>query len=239
MPAPDSPLQQMPKWVRRYAQNQTIPVLVFLIAFTVLFASISGFSYLAGRACRAGQHPRFLLFLAGVIVSVVANLWFSVPRWGGRWVARTGQRFYSQEGQVQLSSPKPTGAMRFVTIGFGLCLLAFISASILGFVNARYMQPASALVVVPFLMFMILVQRSKSGYLMLLWPGLYAVHAILILAGAPILFQGRWDVLNMLIPTAGYGLFAAAVAHLYSRYALFRLKRLARQPVPVGGDDLA
>ena len=63
---------------------------------------------------------------------------------------------------------------------------------------------------------------------MLLWPALYALHAILIIAGVPILFVGRWDSLNMLIPTVGYGLIASLTAHIYSRIQLRRLRRMTR-----------
>jgi hypothetical protein len=128
--------------------------------------------------------------------------------------------------------------VRGAAIGFALCILASVIAGNLGLISSRFMQPVSALYVVPFVTFLILVQRPMSGYLMLIWPALYAVHAILILAGGPT-FRGRWDVLNMLIPTAGYGLFSTLIALLYSRYALFRLKRLARERVLTKGDGLA
>ena len=63
---------------------------------------------------------------------------------------------------------------------------------------------------------------------MLLWPGLYALHAILIVAGAPIVFTGAWEGLNMLLPVAGYGLLAGLAGHIYSRFALRKLKDAAR-----------
>jgi len=57
------------------------------------------------------------------------------------------------------------------------------------------------------------------------WPSLYAVHAALLLAGAPILFAAKWDALNMALPTFGYGVLSFLVSHLYSRFALRRLRR--------------
>ena len=65
------------------------------------------------------------------------------------------------------------------------------------------------------------------GFLALLWPALYAVHAILIVAGAPILFTGKWVSLNMMVPVAGYGILSALIAHLRGRFALRKLRRLA------------
>ncbi len=95
-------------------------------------------------------------------------------------------------------------------------------------IPSRYMQPISALYCVPFLVGLWFLQRPLSGYVALLWPALIAIHAILILAGAPILFTGRWEALNMLIPMFGYGMLTGLLSHLYSRVALRRLKRLTQ-----------
>lgn len=63
---------------------------------------------------------------------------------------------------------------------------------------------------------------------MLLWPFLYGLHAILVVAGVPIQFSDAWSILNMLIPTVGYGMLASLASHSYNRLALRKLKRLAR-----------
>jgi hypothetical protein len=90
------------------------------------------------------------------------------------------------------------------------------------------MQPISALYCVPFLVCLWFLQRPLLGNMALLWPALIAIHAILIVAGAPILFSGRWEGLNMLIPIFGYGMLTGILSHLYSRVALRRLKRLTQ-----------
>ena len=95
-------------------------------------------------------------------------------------------------------------------------------------IPTQYMQPISALYGVPFLIGMWFLQRPLSGYVALLWPALISIHAILILAGAPILFTGRWEALNMLIPMFGYGMLTGLLSHLYSRVALRRLKKLTQ-----------
>jgi hypothetical protein len=89
------------------------------------------------------------------------------------------------------------------------------------------MQPVSALYVVPFLVFLYLWQRPIISSLALLWPILYAIHAILVVAGVPIQFGKPWIFLNMLIPVFGYGFLTYMIGHLYSRYALRRLKTAA------------
>ncbi|MCK5595245.1 hypothetical protein KAI19_03615, partial [bacterium] len=55
---------------------------------------------------------------------------------------------------------------------------------------------------------------------------LYAIHAILILAGVPIFFTGNLGILNMPVPLIGYAFLAYMIVHLYSRYALKKLKRI-------------
>jgi hypothetical protein len=89
------------------------------------------------------------------------------------------------------------------------------------------MQPVSALYVVPFLVFLYCWQRPKVGPIALLWPSLYSIHAILIVAGVPIVFDKPWTALNMLIPIAGYGILCGLLGHVYSRYALKKLKSAA------------
>jgi hypothetical protein len=91
------------------------------------------------------------------------------------------------------------------------------------------MQPVSALYCVPFMVFLYFWQRPKVGFLMLLWPALYAIHAILIVAGVPIVFaeESKFFSLNMLIPTFGYGFLTSVIGHIYSRYALKKLKTAA------------
>ena len=111
---------------------------------------------------------------------------------------------------------------------FGTCIFATVNLGIVFEIPIKYMQPISALYMVPFLVGLWFLMRPMAGCLALLWPLLYAIHAILIVSGAPILFTGPWYVLNMLIPVAGYGMLSALVSHLYSRVALRRLKRLTQ-----------
>ena len=94
----------------------------------------------------------------------------------------------------------------------------------------KYMQSVSAICFIP-LLIAIGIWRPPSvnpvGFLVWLWPTLYVIHAILIVAGVPIQFERPWIFLNVLIPTAGYGVLCALIGHLYSRYALKKLKAAA------------
>ncbi|GAI06202.1 unnamed protein product, partial [marine sediment metagenome] len=96
-----------------------------------------------------------------------------------------------------------------------------------GYIAFKYQQPLMALYFVPAFVFeYFLLLRPKVGPLVLLWPILYAIHAILIVAGVPIFFTGNLGILNMPVPLIGYAFLAYVIGHLYSRYALKKLKGL-------------
>jgi hypothetical protein len=105
-----------------------------------------------------------------------------------------------------------------------------LGADSLRYLSVEYLQPWSALYMAPFLVVMVVTQRL--GFWAWVWPALYALHAVAILAGAPH-FRGQWFALDVLVPIFGYGLASMIIGHFYSRYALHRLKALAR----VGGGD--
>ena len=95
------------------------------------------------------------------------------------------------------------------------------------------MQPISAIYCVPFLVGLWLLLRPVSIPLAL-WPALCGLHAILIVVGAPIVFVGAWSSLNMLIPVCGYGMLTGLISHVYSRFALRKLRGAVEGG---GGDD--
>ena len=138
---------------------------------------------------------------------------------------------YRKEGQVILATPQKTKKERLIgsIVGllFGACVLISVTLGVLGFIPIEYMQPVSAIYVVPFIIAIGIWQRpavNPAGFLAWLWPGLYAIHAILVVAGVPIQFGKPWIFLNILIPIAGYGILCGLIGHIYSRYALKKLK---------------
>ena len=230
--------RELSKWARIYAQNQSLPVIVFLAIFVALFAAIAGGSYLAAWAYVSGSVLLFAASLVLLVLAVAADIYFSVPRWGGKRMEQIAKRLYAEDGNVAVASPHTAGQRRLglmVVVGFGVCVVASVVLGLLGYLPFKYMQPISALYIVPFLVILGILLRPAVGLTVLLWPALYALHAILIVTGAPIMFTGIWEGLNMLIPVVGYGMLAGLVGHAYNRFALRRLKRLAHLDLTAAG----
>ena len=224
-------LRQIPKWARRYAQNRTLPVLVSLLIFLIFSVAIGGLSYLTAWAFKSGF--RALAAVCGLLLcaSLVSLLWFSFVG-GAKVIVRISQRVYRSEGEVFVG-PRPEKAFRKVHPAiwlFPFCVFGEVMLGIMGFLPIRLMQPISAVYCVPFMVYLSIKLRGVGSPFMLLWPLLYGLHAILLVAGVPIYFSGKLQALNMLIPVAGYGLIAVLAGHIYSRFALMRLRQLSASP---------
>ncbi len=233
-PMSDDGAREIPRWADRYARHRVLTVLFFLLLGGVAYALIAGLSLLAGYAWRADQR---LLAIVLAIADLAFCAWW-VRLWLSRrrqlaLVARANAVLYRTEGEATPVAPsmQPTTLDRTVAWVFGASVCAHVLS---GFLTGpefvlRYQQPLSAAYVVPFLVYLGYRQRKFSTPVMFLWPALYALHAILVLAGVPP-FAGMNPALNMVLPVFGYGLLAVLVAHLYSRYALRKLRRLAATP---------
>ena len=224
-------LKEIPKWTRRYAQNRTIPFLIFLVINLCLFTGIAIPSYFGGIAYRNGNVVLLGISIFMLIISMICVIIISVPKWGSKIIERITQRAYAGEGLITISAPESIKKKKWVgyvvAMIFGSCVFTSVILGLLGYLSIKYMQPISALYVVPFLVFLYIWQRPIISPLALLWPILYSIHAILVVAGVPIQFGEPWIFLNMLIPIAGYGILCGLIGHIYSRYALKKLKTAA------------
>ena len=224
-------LKEIPKWTRKYAQNRTAHVLVFMTIFLILFAGIGIPSYFGGFAYRNNNMVLFGICIFFLIVAMICTFIISVPKWGNKIIEKIVHRIYADEGSIVIPAPKSTKQKKWldyvVGIIFGCCILASVQLGLMGYLVIEDMQPISAVYTVPFLVFLYFRQRPMVGPIALLWPILYGVHAILIVAGVPILFHRPWISLNMLIPVAGYGMLCGLIGHIYSRHALKKLKGVA------------
>lgn len=227
---PTKAIKEIPKWTRRYAQNRTLPSLLFLFLFLVWGLSARATSRLAREAFRAGNMIEFYLAMAGVAILLGLFIWFVVPRWGGAWFQAVTKRIDTKDGDVVLLKPEKqrTSKLRRRLIRCAGLLMLGVPVTMLltrwGYVPNDYMQPVSAIYVVPFLVVAFVSMRPASGPVYLLWPVLYCIHAILVVAGVPIQFEGHWEILNMMIPIVGYGILTGVVGYLFGQYSLKRLR---------------
>jgi hypothetical protein len=222
-------IREIPIWARRYAQNRTLGVIVGLIVFCAGAGVFAGLGLLIGHAWQTGN--TVLMAVWGLVTAAFATFWLWFSFFGAhRFIAAAVERIYAREGQAAAGPAPEAFPVRMalpVAFVFMFCVLASVVLGLLGLLPIRLMQPVSALYCVPFMLYLAVIQPRTGSPFMLLWPALYALHAVLLVAGAPIYFDGPYVGLNMLIPVAGYGLLAALAGHIYSRYALSRLKAAA------------
>ena len=124
------------------------------------------------------------------------------------------------------------------SVVFFICFFGSWHLAMEGFIAYKYLQPVSALYIVPYVVCgWYFWQSPRMGPIYLLHPILYAIHAILIVAGVPIFFTGNWGILSIILPFIGYGFLAYVIGHVYSRYALKKLKGLAHLEGEGGNGD--
>ncbi len=224
---PPHEIREIPRWSRAYARNRALPVMVMLVVFLLIAYAIGQFSQSAGEAYRAGHMLAFGFTIAALAVCCGAAVSFAIPRVFGKICRILMAWCYPNEGEVFIA-PASRSSIRKPLLYFFLFLMAVgvPTQALLGSrIPEDYVQPVSALYVVPFLSALALALRPAAGILSFLWPILYALHAVLILAGAPILFRGEWSNLNIILPACGYGILSSLLGHAYSRYSLRRLRR--------------
>ena len=108
---------------------------------------------------------------------------------------------------------------------FFICFFGSWHLAIKGYIAYKYLQPVSVLYIVPYVVCgWYFWQSPRMGPIYLLCPILYAIHAILILAGVPIFLTGNFGILNQFLPILVYTFLGYVIGHIYSRYALKKLK---------------
>jgi drug/metabolite transporter (DMT)-like permease len=234
-------LKEIPKWARRYAQNRTLTILVLMVMlmlFSAFFAVVVSFLLvLAAAGFRKGNIILGCVGIGALVALLAAYfkcLFILIRKFGGKnrglLDRLLDQRLYAKEGMVSVPKLKSSKKKVWLEIAIALVYgILFFGTWYLGaenYIPAKYVQPISALYCVPYMVVGWYFWRSpRMGPIYLLSPTLYAVHAILIVAGVPIFFTGPLGAgYSMFLPLIVYGLVPFIVGHIYSRYALKKLK---------------
>ena len=181
----------------------------------------------------------FVAALAAVLIFLIIFISKFCCKNSGLIEQLVEQRIYGKEGTASMPLPKIRKKNIWLEIVFSvvffICFFGSWYLSMKGYIASKYLQPISVFYIVPLLVSEYFQRRPRLGPLFLIFPALYTIHAIVIVAGVPIFFTGNLCMLNIFLPVVGYMFLAYVICHVYSRYALKKLKRAAH--LEEGGTD--
>ena len=230
-------LKEIPKWTRRYAQNRTLTILVLMVMICLI-----GMGFAVPTSLMVVGFAKGNMILAGIGIAllVAASIFLIIflLKFGGKnrgLIDRLiEQRVYGKEGAVSMPMPKSSKkkiCLEIVSaVIFFICFFGSWHLAIKGYIAYKYLQPVSALYIVPFVVCVwYFLQSPRMGPIYLLYPILYTIHAILIVAGLPLFFTTEGlCIFSVSLPLIGYGFLPFVIGHIYSRYALKKLKGITR-----------
>jgi hypothetical protein len=230
VPPQEPDLREIPRWADRYARNRTLlPArIVGMVVGALLGAAITVLLTVFVSAWRGGNAMQSGLCLAAAAAILAGLAWLLFTRRLQAAVQAACNALDRGEGHVIASSSPEARRRGRPLAGLIVAVLGIMTPVIvqhLG-VPTRYLQPLVALYLVPALAWLHWPKSPVGGPLMLLWPGLYALHALLSLAGVPLPAVPE-PMMNVLIPLVLYGVVAIVASHIYGRFALRRLRSLA------------
>jgi len=238
-------LKEIPKWTRRYAQNRTlmIPVLMVMGMLLIMFIAVV-VVFPLGLAVAGFRKGNMILgwvgiaFFVAAFAAVLTFLIIFISKFciknSGLIERRIEQWIYGKEGAVSMPSmsgskitKKTTWLGIVIGVVFYICFFGSWHLSVEGYIAFKYLQPISAIYLIPMFVFEYFQRRQWLGPVVLICPILYTIHAILIVAGVPSFFTTEnFCIFNILLPLIGYTFLAYVIGHIYSRYALKKLKGL-------------
>ena len=224
------PRREIATWAGRYARNRTLPAIVAVAVTLAIVLTIGSLSLLI---IETGNPLLIGLAIALNVLFSAAILWLLITGRMVRYSQQLSVWLYRKEGIATPSLPsaecRQAGTGKLALYGILTLALPWLLLLVLQHVICvpiPYLQPAMAGVAVPVIVLLICRGRDDPKWLCLVWPALYALHALLILTGVPIPSFGV-PYLDTLLPLSLYAMVSLVVAHIYSRYALWRLRILA------------
>ena len=122
-------LKDIPKWTHKYAQNRALPVLISLAIFSCIFMGFAISAHFGGRAYRAGNMVIFWICVFVSSIAMISVFFFSVPRWGGKFIERISQRLYGREGNVLISGPEVMKKKKWLVYVVGMIFCSCVGTS--------------------------------------------------------------------------------------------------------------
>ncbi len=223
----------IPLWAGRYARNRVLPLLYWMVGI-LLFATVQGL--LSILLMQSDSEPLYILCIVMNALITITLLWAAITGRVRRWYESLSSKLYEHEGVVVPAPPTPMPAhsklkstliMGALMIGPWLLMDMMLDAFD---VPMAYLQPAMAYVLVPLLTVLIMISPDSPKWPGLLIPGLYGIHALLVLSGVPVPAFGV-SYLDVFVPLFVYAMLALTVMHLYSRYALMKLQIAVLSPM--------
>ena len=231
---PDERLRELPKWADRYARNRTMPALLMMIVFFVGFAVFS----LLGTALRvtfeSGQIVIGIMLSVILLAAVVSWLWAVFSGAMSKFGSDLAKRYYEREGTATARvGERPKWSWRSWIV-FAAMITAPVVVGLLP-VEPQDAQPIAACYLVPLMVWWAATDGKLTLPMGLLWPALYAFHAVAMLLGAPLVIADDAGQ-TVMWPLLGYLFLALLVAHIYSRYALSRMREISRDVADEEGE---
>lgn len=215
VPAEVERLKAIPKWARRYAENRTLPLVVFSMVSIACFGmvSLSVYCFLKGK---------FILAGIMMVLYVITFIYFLITS------DRHEERYFTKTGIPQNESVQQI--RKFLPLPLIACVIISVIMESRGVFPAHLRVPISAVYICPLLIF---ANRrwGRGSFIGYLWAGLYGVWAIAILFKVPVLTFSEGGMLNpgdeMYPIVSVTGVITGLVTYIYSRYALKKLKTAA------------
>lgn len=223
---------ELPVWAERYARNRTLHIILWIVGVQIFIVAVCGLTLLLMES----GNPLMYILSIGINVSITAMIvWMLATGRITRIIQSFTERLYRREGSAVPTRPSqrashgfPKGYAIMVCCAAGPWVAMFVFLRVFN-VPVAYIQPAMAAVIVPILTVLILVGPDNPKWPGLLWPALYAMHAVLLLTGVHIPAFGV-SYLDALLPLSVYAILSLTAMHIYSRYALLKLRIAALSP---------
>jgi len=215
-------LQKVNKLMRNYSTNRPHTAIVSLIIFGFLFFSMFGLSTFIGKSNSLIIIIPAVLFLTCISIGLI---FFSIPKYNRQLLSYITLTIFKKEGIVNNQILISPAKKKIMAISAGIFIICVPLNVLLGFFNLydpRYMQPISAIYVVPF-MLVIIFFTHPIAKINLIWPILYAVHAVLTIFKIPVFFDSQYLLLNM-SSIFIYGLFTLLISFFVGQINLQKLK---------------